>query len=148
MHLHGECSVPRKVFLKLLQFCRYSLWAPFMGDRTKGDSSMMTKARAGMEELALRVQAATRLATKKEAELLVNIFVSCLEDTLVQHLAEDGFCFKLNGFGKFTVRHRPSRSRKIGFSGETREIPPKRKVKFLILGKLRQLETAKIRAGV
>jgi nucleoid DNA-binding protein len=64
-------------------------------------------------------------------------------DTLIEHLAENGFCFKLNGFGKFTVRHRPSRSRKIGFSGETREIPPKRKVKFLTLGKLRQLESDK-----
>ena len=55
---------------------------------------MTTKARAGMEELALRVQAALSLATKKEAELLVNIFVSCLEDTLVQHLPEDGFLFQ------------------------------------------------------
>ena len=108
---------------------------------------MTTKARAGMEELTLRVQAALRLATKKEAESLVNIFVSCLEETLVEHLDEDGFYFKLNGFGKFTVRHRPWMSRKIGFSGETREIPPKRKVKFLILGKLRRLEEAKLHEG-
>jgi nucleoid DNA-binding protein len=77
-----------------------------------------------MEELAMRVQAALSLATKKEAEVLVNTFVSCLEDTLIEHLADDGYYFKLNGFGKFTVLHRPSRSRKIGFSGETREIPP------------------------
>jgi nucleoid DNA-binding protein len=47
----------------------------------------------------------------------------------------------LTGFGKFIVRHRPARSRKIGFSGETRELPPKRKVKFVSLGKLRQLES-------
>ena len=102
---------------------------------------MTTKARAGMEELAMRVQAALSLASKKEAEVLVNTFVSCLEDTLIEHLADDGYYFKLNGFGKFTVLHRPSRSRKIGFSGETREIPPKRKVWFIPLGKLRQLET-------
>ena len=101
---------------------------------------MTTKARAGMEELALRVQAALSLATKKEAAGLVNIFVSCLEDTLVHHLAEDRYCFKLNGFGKFNIRHSPLRRRKIGFSGETREIPPKRKVRFIPLGKLRQLE--------
>ena len=69
-------------------------------------------------------------------------------DTLIEHLAEDGYCFKLNGLGKFIVRHGPARRRKIGFSGETREIPPKRKVKFLTLGKLRQLETARIRDGV
>jgi len=38
---------------------------------------MATKARAVMEELVLRVQAALSLATKKQAESLVNIFVSC-----------------------------------------------------------------------
>jgi nucleoid DNA-binding protein len=70
-----------------------------------------------------------------------------LEDTLVQHLAEDGFCFKLGGFGKFIVHHRPSMRRKIGFSGETREIPPKRKVRFIPLGKLRRLEDVRIRDG-
>ena len=53
---------------------------------------MTTKARAGMEELALRVQAALNLVTKKEADYLVNVFVSCLEDTLVDHLAEEGWC--------------------------------------------------------
>jgi nucleoid DNA-binding protein len=102
---------------------------------------MAKSSREGREELVQRVQAALSLATKKEAELLVNIFVSCLEDTLVQHLSEDGFCFKLGKFGKFIVRHKSSRRRKIGFIGETHEIPSKRKVKFLILGKLRQLET-------
>lgn len=101
---------------------------------------MTTKARAGMEELALRVQAALNLATRKEADCLVNVFVSCLEDTLVEHLAEDGYYLKMNGFGKFIVHHSPPRLRKIGFSGETREIPPKRKVKFTGIGKLRQLE--------
>ncbi len=101
---------------------------------------MATKARAGIEELALRVQAALSLATKKEAECLVNVFVTCLEDTLVEHLAEDGYYLKLNGLGKFIVHHSPPRRRKIGFSGETREIPPKRKVKFTGIGKLRQLE--------
>ena len=101
---------------------------------------MTTKARAGMEELAMRVQAALSLATKKEAEVLVNTFVSCLEDTLIEHLADDGYYFKLNGFGKFIVHHRPPIRRKIGFSGEIRDLPVKRKVKFIGLGKLRQLE--------
>jgi nucleoid DNA-binding protein len=80
------------------------------------------------------------LATKKEAECLVNVFVSCLEDTLIEHLAEDGYYLKLNGFGKFIVRHRPPIRRKIGFSGGIRDVAAKRKVKFTGLGKLRQLE--------
>jgi len=101
---------------------------------------MTTKARAGMDELALRVQAALNLATKKEADSLVNVFVSCLEDTFIEHLAEDGYSIKLNSFGKFIVHHRPPIRRKIGFSGEIRDIPARRKVKFIGLGKLRQLE--------
>jgi len=101
---------------------------------------LTTKARAGMEELALRVQAALNLVTRKEADYLVNAVVSCLEDTLVEHLAEDGYYLKLNGFGKFIVHHRPPIRRKIGFSGEIRDLPVSRKVKFTGLGKLRQLE--------
>jgi nucleoid DNA-binding protein len=101
---------------------------------------LATKARAGMEELALRVQAALDLATMKEADCLVNVFVSCLEDTLVEHLAEDGYYLKLNGIGKFIVHHRPPIRRKIGFSGEIRDLPMRRKVKFIGLGKLRKLE--------
>lgn len=101
---------------------------------------MATKARAGMEELAMRVQATLSLATKKEAEYLVNVFISCLENTLIEHLAEDGYYLKMNGFGKFVVHHRPAIRRRIGFSGEIRDVPVKRKVKFIGLGKLRQLE--------
>jgi nucleoid DNA-binding protein len=109
---------------------------------------MTTKARAGMDELILRVQASLSLATKKEAGCLVNVFVSCLEDTLVDHLADDGYCLKLNAVGKFVVRHSPSIRKRVGFSGETCEIPPKSKVKFLVLGKLRQLETVPVRNGI
>jgi nucleoid DNA-binding protein len=93
-----------------------------------------------MEEMTPRLQAALNLATKKEADCLLNVFVSCLEDTLVEHLDEDGYYLKLNGVGKFIVRHSPPRLRKIGFSGEIRDLPGKRKVKFTGLGKLRRLE--------
>ena len=101
---------------------------------------MAKTAREGREELVMRVQVALSLATRKEAEQLMNTFISCLEDTLIEHLAEDGFCLKLKGLGKFAVHHRPAIRRKIGFSGEIRDLPVKRKVKFTGLGKLRQLE--------
>ena len=101
---------------------------------------MTTKARAGMDELILRVQAALSLATKKEAANLANVLVSCLEDTLIEHLAEDGYSIKLGGFGRFVVHHRPAIRREIGFSGEICDLPVKRKVKFIGLGNLRQLE--------
>ena len=101
---------------------------------------MAKSSREGCEELVMRVQAALNLATKKEATDLANVLVSCLEDTLVEHLAEDGYYLKLNGLGKFIVHHRPPIRRRIGFSGEIRDLPVKRKVKFTGLGKLRQLE--------
>ncbi len=104
---------------------------------------MAKSSREGREEFVWRIQAALSLATKKEAEGLLNVFVSCLEDTLFDHLAEGGFCLKLNGFGKFMVHHRSSIRRKIGFSGEIRDLPMRRKVKFTSLGKLRQLERVK-----
>lgn len=101
---------------------------------------MAKSSKEGREELALRVQVGLSLATKKEAECLLSVFISCLEDTLVHHLAEDGFCLKLGGFGKFIVQHRPPIRRKIGFSGEMRDVPVRRKVKFTGLGRLRQLK--------
>ena len=101
---------------------------------------MAKTAREGREELVMRVQVALSLATRKEAERLISTFISCLEDILVEHLAEDGYYLKLNGCGKFIVHHRPPIRRRIGFSGEIRDLPVKRKVKFIGLGKLRQLE--------
>ena len=101
---------------------------------------MAKSGREGREELVMRVQAALNLVTKKEADYLVNAVVSCLEDTLVEHLAEDGYYLKMNGFGKFIVHHCPAIRRRIGFSGEIRDVPVKRMVKFTGLGKLRQLE--------
>ena len=101
---------------------------------------MATKRKAGLEEVVERIQATLGLSTKKEAEALVRVFESCLEDTLIEHLAEDDYSIKLGGFGRFVVHHRPAIRRKIGFSGEIRDLPLKRKVKFTGLGKLRQLE--------
>ena len=73
----------------------------------------------GRDELAVSVQAALSLPTKKEAEHVVNTVIASLETTLLNHLGTDGFTLKLNGFGKFYVRHKPGMVKKIGFSGET-----------------------------
>lgn len=108
---------------------------------------MATKSRAAMEELVQRVQSALYLSTKKEAECLLDMFISCVEDTLIEHLGEDGFYIKLNGLGKFSVHHRPAIWRKIGFSGETTRTKPTRKIRFVSLGKLRRLERAEERNG-
>lgn len=100
----------------------------------------MANSRIGRELLISRVQKTLNLSTKKEAEGLVNTLISCIEETLVDNLATDKFSMKLNSFGKFSIRHKPGIYRKIPFTGETKMTNAKRKVKFVALGKLRQLE--------
>lgn len=101
---------------------------------------MGTSSRAGRNESVLADQEALGLPTTKQAEEMVAVFISCLEGTLLHHLDDDGFAVKLNKFGKFSVRHRHATRRKIHFTGEVCQIPLKRKVKFVSLGKLRQWE--------
>jgi len=143
----------------VVRFVREFFWLPVVrpggiclhghlpcGDATgdRRSRKVQTKSQIGRKELICRVQSTLHLCTKKEAESIVNTVISCVEETLLDNLGADGFSLKLNSLGKFAVRHRPAIRRKIGFSGETRQIPPKRKIRFISLGRLRQLErTAK-----
>lgn len=94
----------------------------------------------GREELAARVQQALALATKKEADYIVNVVVESLETTLLNNLGTDGFTLKLGSFGKFSVRHKAGIRRRIPFTGETILTKDRRKVRFVSLGSLRQYE--------
>src|ERR1700676_4881386 len=94
----------------------------------------------GRDELAETVQTALSLRTKKEAEYVVNAVIMSLETTLLNNLDTDGFSLKLNGFGKFSVRHKPGILRKIGFTGEMIQTQTLRKIRFVSLGALRQRE--------
>jgi len=94
----------------------------------------------GREELVHNVQTALSLATKKDAEHVVNTVIHSLEATLLNNLETDGFTLKLNGLGKFSVHHRPSIQRRIGFSGQTILTKMRRKIRFVSLGMLRRRE--------
>lgn len=96
----------------------------------------------GREELVLNVQTALSLPTKKDAKRVVNTVIQSLETTLLNNLETDGFTLKLNGLGKFCVRHRPGIQRRIGFSGQTVQTKKRRKIRFVSLGVLRQHEPA------
>jgi nucleoid DNA-binding protein len=85
------------------------------------------------------------LATKKEAEHVLEIVIRSLESTLLNNLGTDGFTLKLAGFGKFSVRHKPGILRKVGFSGETIRTKMRRKIVFVSLGTLRRHE--RVRSG-
>jgi nucleoid DNA-binding protein len=73
---------------------------------------------SGQQELAMRVQQALGLATKKEAAMVVEGVITALEATFLNNLESDGFTLKLSRFGKFSVRHKPGILRKIPFTGE------------------------------
>lgn len=90
--------------------------------------------------MVLRVQTALSLPTKKDAEHVVNTVIQSLETTLLNNLGTDGFTLKLNGLGKFSVRHRLGIHRKIGFSGQTILTKMRRKIRFVSLGMLRRHE--------
>ena len=107
----------------------------------------MTNSRIGRALLLSRVQQTLNLPTKKDAEELVNKVITCIEETLAANLDSDGFSMKLKSFGKFSVKHKPGVLRKIPFTGETKQTEGKRKVKFVALGKLRQLEKKNFNLG-
>ena len=90
--------------------------------------------------MAMRVQQALALPTKKEAEHVVDVVIEGLEATLLNNLGTNGFTLKLGGFGKFSVRHKPGILRKVPFTGKTILTRDRRKVRFVSLGSLRQCE--------
>ena len=100
----------------------------------------------GRDELVLRVQQRMALATKKEAQMIVDAVVSALEETLLNNLASDGFTLKLGSFGKFSVRHKAGILRRIPFTGNTILTMDRRKVRFVSLGSLRQCERVSARS--
>jgi nucleoid DNA-binding protein len=106
----------------------------------------MRASLGGREELAARVQQALALATKKEAEMIMENVVAALEATLLNNLDTDGFTLKLGSFGKFSVRHKPGILRRIPFTGEIIQTKMKRKIRFISLGALRQRERVDLRA--
>jgi nucleoid DNA-binding protein len=101
----------------------------------------MASSRIGLEILIGKVAVAFKVR-KKEAKLIVERVIVCLEQTLLDNLETDGFVIKLNKFGKLTIRHRAASLRKIPLTGEIKMTSRKRKVKFVTLGKLREQEKA------
>ena len=68
--------------------------------------------------------------------------IGSLEITLLNNLETNGFTLKLGTFGKFSVRHKPGILRRIPFTGQTILTKDRRKIRFVSLGCLRQLEKA------
>ena len=86
------------------------------------------------------MKAALRLGTRKEAEIVAGAVVRALEEKLADNIGRDGFYIKLGSLRKFSIRHRLGTYRRIPLTGETKMTSTKRKVRFVAIGRLRQLE--------
>jgi nucleoid DNA-binding protein len=100
-----------------------------------------TGPQVGRDTIAARVRAGLNLSSDREADNIVRTVLDCIMAQITDNIDTDGFTLKLPNFGKFEVRHKQGKMRKIPLTGKTRMTANKRKVKFLPLSNFRQLET-------
>lgn len=109
-----------------------------MSDKTKGRDQLINILQKSLPPILEKSS-----LTKKEVEIILGNVIEGVENTLLQNLEVDGFSLKLNSFAKLTVCHRKGILRKIPFNGEIVLTKDKRKIKFVILGQLREKEVVK-----
>ena len=97
-------------------------------------------AQVGRETIAARVRAALSLCSDRDANNVVNTVLDASMAEITVNIDTDGFTLKLPSFGKFEVRHKQGKMRKIPLTGKTQMTADKRKVKFFPLARLRELE--------
>jgi nucleoid DNA-binding protein len=95
---------------------------------------------AGRETVTARVQKVLNLSSDRQADNIVKVVLDSIVAELTENLDTDGFTLKLPSFGKFEVRHKQGKMRKIPLTGKTQMTADKRKVKFIPLSNFRELE--------
>ena len=80
------------------------------------------------------------MSSDREANNFVNVVTDSIVAVLTANIEVDGFTLKLPSFGKFEVRHKQGKMRKFPLTGKTQMTLDKRKVKFMPLARLRELE--------
>lgn len=81
-------------------------------------------SRVNKKEMSKRVAAATEIPTKTAEQVLTILF-----DTIKESLKQGETC-RVHGLGTFSVKDVPARQGRNPRSGETIQIPEKRKVVF------------------
>jgi nucleoid DNA-binding protein len=97
-------------------------------------------AQVGRDAIAARVRQALSLSSDREANNVVNVVTDNIVAVLAANIEISGFTLKLPCFGKFEVRHKQGKMRKIPLTGKIQMTANKRKVKFIPLVMLRELE--------
>ena len=97
-------------------------------------------ALVGRDTIAPRVRAALNLRSDREANNIVVAALDAIMGEITENINTDGFTLKLPRFGKFEVRHKQGKMRKIPLTGKTQMTADKRKVKFFPLSEILRLE--------
>ena len=93
----------------------------------------------GRDITAARVRAALNLSSDREANDIVAAVLDAIAGEITEDIDTNGFTLKLPRFGKFEVRHKQGKMRKIPLTGKTQMTADKRKVKFIPLARFREL---------
>ena len=96
--------------------------------------------RVGRDVVATLVREALNLSSDREANNIVNVVTDSIVAVLAANIEVDGFTLKLPCFGKFEVRHKEGKMRRIPLTGKVQMTADKHKVKFIPLARLRELE--------
>lgn len=94
--------------------------------------------------MAILVRQALNLSSDREANNIVNVVTNSIVAVLSANIEVDGFTLKLPCFGKFEVRHKEGRMRRVPLTGQTQMTADERKVKFIPLARLRELERRQV----
>jgi nucleoid DNA-binding protein len=96
--------------------------------------------RVGRDVVATLVRHALNLSSDREANNVVNVVTSSIVTVIRENIDTNGFTLKLPCFGKFEVRHKTGKMRRIPLTGKVQMTADKSKVKFIPLARLRELE--------
>jgi nucleoid DNA-binding protein len=96
--------------------------------------------RVGRDVVATLVRQALNLSSDREADNVVNVVTGSIVTVIRENIDTNGFVLKLPSFGKFEVRHKTGKLRKIPLTGKVQMTADKRKVKFTGLSEFRELE--------
>ncbi len=67
----------------------------------------------------MRVRAVLNLSSDREADHTVRAVLDCFVSEIAENIDVNGFTLKLRGFGKFEVRHKEGKMRKVPLTGKT-----------------------------
>ena len=106
---------------------------PILTKRVKGPQE-------GRDVVAKLVREALGLSSDREANNVVNVVTDAVVTVIRTNIDVNGYTLKLPKFGKFEVRHKIGKMRKIPLTGATQRTADKRKVKFIALSNIREME--------